>query len=172
VVAWDTEPPQPAISAAEGYSSTDQRRIPLLIDFGERVLQLNPLRLFETSGLGRVDVIYEVLEGRLYLVGSVATPNNVTHITSERMGGWQVAGGLLWATAGSARGAGCLRGQERRGLRPLLARQTFAQVAACCCAVRACMSPGAPSPAGWLHRGCSYCAGRGHHRHHGQPQPR
>jgi hypothetical protein len=50
---WDTQAPQPAISTVGKYATTDERRIPLLIDFGERVLQLNPLRLFTAEGFTR-----------------------------------------------------------------------------------------------------------------------
>ena len=45
--------PQPVISTVGKYSTTDDRRVPLLVDFGERVLEMNPLRLFNTSGFGR-----------------------------------------------------------------------------------------------------------------------
>lgn len=46
-------PLQPVISTVGKYSTTDDKRVPLLVDFGERVLEMNPLRLFNTSGFGR-----------------------------------------------------------------------------------------------------------------------
>ncbi len=45
--------PQPSITTANKYASTNEGRFPLLIDFGKRVMQLNPLNLFTASGLGR-----------------------------------------------------------------------------------------------------------------------
>lgn len=50
---WDEDAPQPVIGTAGKYSSTDNRRVPLLIDFGERVAAMNPLDLFKTEGFGR-----------------------------------------------------------------------------------------------------------------------
>jgi hypothetical protein len=44
---------QPTVSTIGKYATTDERRIPLLIDFGERLLQLNPLRLFSVTGFSR-----------------------------------------------------------------------------------------------------------------------
>lgn len=50
---WDEDAPEPVIGTASKFSSTDARRVPLLIDFGERVTAMNPLDLFKTEGFGR-----------------------------------------------------------------------------------------------------------------------
>lgn len=52
---WDTQPPQPTITTSGGgkFLTTDQTKIPLLVDFGERVLQLNPLKLVKVTGFAR-----------------------------------------------------------------------------------------------------------------------
>ncbi|PSC71772.1 T9SS C-terminal target domain-containing [Micractinium conductrix] len=81
VAVWDQQGPQPVIKQLGKYATTEQPRFPLFIDFGERVLTTNPLRLFQTTGIGRLDVIYDLLLGRIYLVASVATPLNVTTVT-------------------------------------------------------------------------------------------
>lgn len=54
VAVWDTQAPQPTIQAVgTSYSSTDETKVTLYLSFGERVLQLNPLRLFTVTGLSR-----------------------------------------------------------------------------------------------------------------------
>jgi hypothetical protein len=54
VAVWDTQAPQPTIQAVgTSYSSTDESKVTLYLSFGERVLQLNPLRLFTVTGLSR-----------------------------------------------------------------------------------------------------------------------
>ncbi|KAI3424051.1 hypothetical protein D9Q98_009414 [Chlorella vulgaris] len=83
VAIWDTQPPAPTISTIGKYATTDERRIPLLIDFGERVLQLNPLRLFSVTGFSRTDVLYEVLAGRVYLIGTIADPEEPVIVNVE-----------------------------------------------------------------------------------------
>lgn len=50
-----TPVPQPTITSTSKYASTNEQRFPLLIDFGKRVMELNPLNLFSVSGLGRWD---------------------------------------------------------------------------------------------------------------------
>ncbi|KAL4433769.1 hypothetical protein ABPG75_000210 [Micractinium tetrahymenae] len=81
VLVWDTSPPQPSICQAGKYSSTDESVIPLLLDFGERVRELNLLNLFNITGAGRVDVIYEVLQGRIFLFCNVSQPEHPSVIT-------------------------------------------------------------------------------------------
>jgi hypothetical protein len=54
VAVWDTQAPAPTIQAVGlKYGTTDQQRLTLHASFGERVLTLNPLRLFTVSGMGR-----------------------------------------------------------------------------------------------------------------------
>lgn len=53
VAVWDTQPPEPIVNTIGSYQTTDQQRLPLVIDFGERVLQLNPLKLFSVTGFAR-----------------------------------------------------------------------------------------------------------------------
>ena len=97
---WDQEPPQPVIRIAGKYASTSQPRVPVLIDFGERVLQSNPLGLFNTSGMGRQDVIYDVVRGRVYLIASAPNPN----VTAAMTGAWGAGlqGGLGEAACSAA----------------------------------------------------------------------
>ena len=52
-MTWKTAGPHPTIGTIGKYASTTATRIPLLIDFGERITQLNPLGLFNATGLGR-----------------------------------------------------------------------------------------------------------------------
>lgn len=50
------------------YVETNEPKLPFLIDFGEKVLELNPLKLFNLTGSSRADVVYEVEAGRIYLM--------------------------------------------------------------------------------------------------------
>lgn len=45
--------PQPEVRIAGKYAAADSPRIPLVVDFGRRVQQLNPLGLFNATGFGR-----------------------------------------------------------------------------------------------------------------------
>mgnify|MGYP001810831479 CR=1 FL=1 len=51
-----THAAQPVIKQLGKYATTEQPRFPLFIDFGERVLTTNPLRLFQSTGIGRSGV--------------------------------------------------------------------------------------------------------------------
>jgi len=50
------------------YVETNDVEMPFLIDFGEKVLELNPLKLFNITGSSRADVVYEVEVGKIYLM--------------------------------------------------------------------------------------------------------
>ena len=50
------------------YVETNDAELPFLIDFGEKVLELNPLKLFNLTGSSRADVVYEVEVGKVYLM--------------------------------------------------------------------------------------------------------
>jgi hypothetical protein len=50
------------------YVETNDDELPFLIDFGEKVLELNPLKLFNLTGSSRADVVYEVEVGKIYLM--------------------------------------------------------------------------------------------------------
>ena len=50
------------------YVETNEAELPFLINFGEKVLELNPLKLFNLTGSSRADVVYEVEYGKIYLM--------------------------------------------------------------------------------------------------------
>jgi hypothetical protein len=50
------------------YVETNDAQMPFLIDFGEKVLELNPLKLFNLTGSSRADVVYEVEAGKIFLM--------------------------------------------------------------------------------------------------------
>ena len=50
------------------YVETNEPKLPFLIDFGTKVLELNPLKLFNLTGSSRADVVYEVEAGRIFLM--------------------------------------------------------------------------------------------------------
>jgi hypothetical protein len=50
------------------YVETNDAELPFLIDFGEKVLELNPLKLFSLTGSDRADVVYEVEVGKIFLM--------------------------------------------------------------------------------------------------------
>lgn len=50
---WDEQPPVPSIGIAGKYTTTQAPKVPVLVAFGERVMQANPLGLFNTTGFSR-----------------------------------------------------------------------------------------------------------------------
>ncbi|PRW60393.1 type 1 secretion target domain-containing [Chlorella sorokiniana] len=80
---WDLEGPQPRINTVGRYAAASTPRIPLLLDFGERVAMVNPLGLFTARGFGRTDVVYDVSKGRLFLIGTIPDPLQDAVVTVE-----------------------------------------------------------------------------------------
>ncbi|PRW60571.1 rhamnose-binding lectin-like [Chlorella sorokiniana] len=80
---WDLEGPQPRINTVGRYAAASTPRVPLVIDYGERLATLNPLGLFTARGFGRIDVIYDVANGRLYLIGTIPNPLQQAVVTVE-----------------------------------------------------------------------------------------
>jgi len=50
------------------YAETNEAHLPFLIDFSDKVLELNPLKLFNVTGSNRTDVVYAVETGKIYLM--------------------------------------------------------------------------------------------------------
>ncbi|PRW58310.1 hypothetical protein C2E21_3288 [Chlorella sorokiniana] len=65
------------------FLGTSDPRLLLLISFGERVLAANPLHLFGAEGFSRLDVLYDMAAGDVYLAGSVRNASEACIITVE-----------------------------------------------------------------------------------------
>lgn len=49
------------------YGQDTQTSIPFFIDFTEKVLEDNPLKLFNVTGSNRTDAVYDVEKGQIFL---------------------------------------------------------------------------------------------------------
>ena len=56
------------VEFAYPYVESNRDELPFLIDFGQKVLELNPLKLFNVTGSNRTDVVYDVENGRVFLM--------------------------------------------------------------------------------------------------------
>lgn len=63
------------------YAQVTDTKIPFLIDFGEKVLEEDPLGLFNVTGSNRTDLVYEVEEGKIYLMVYPDDEDKATTIT-------------------------------------------------------------------------------------------
>jgi hypothetical protein len=66
-------------SSYSAYAQVTATKIPFLIDFTEKVLEVDPLKLFNVTGANRTDVVYEPEAGRIYLM---VYPNDVDESTT------------------------------------------------------------------------------------------
>lgn len=77
---------QPLFTSITGSSSTSANKTLIQLDFGERVLITDPSQLFtmtytpETNGFRRVDLIYDVNMGLIFIIGEIRNPLNSTVI--------------------------------------------------------------------------------------------
>ena len=62
---WDEAPPRPVIRIAGKYATTSSPKVPILVAFGERVMQSNPLGLFNTTGFARSVLGWDALGGQV-----------------------------------------------------------------------------------------------------------
>jgi hypothetical protein len=63
-----------AITSSEKYFATSNPQPVFLIDFGGRVTPLNPLSLYNMTGTDRMDVVFDVTTGKVYIVAFVPDP--------------------------------------------------------------------------------------------------
>jgi hypothetical protein len=66
--------------AVEGPHISAQRMPQFRVDFGKRVVGLDPLSLFNISGTERSDVVYDVDNGVLHITAFVTNPAAPVHI--------------------------------------------------------------------------------------------
>lgn len=69
------------VTFASHYIETNVAHLPFLIDFSDKVLELDPLKLFNVTGSNRTDVVYAVEEGKVYLMVYPDDDNVATEIT-------------------------------------------------------------------------------------------
>lgn len=93
IVVQDTEGPQPVFVPLSGTQSTSENKTLVMLDFGERVLGADPSKLFrmiyepEDKGFSRVDLIYDVNAGQIFIIGQIRDVNVSTLITFEVIAG-------------------------------------------------------------------------------------
>lgn len=87
VAVHDTQGPTPEFTPLGGSQSTTENKTLVQLDFGERVLGANPSKLFTMTyspadkGFSRVDLLYDVNNGLIFIIGQIRDPNASTLIT-------------------------------------------------------------------------------------------
>lgn len=69
------------IKFASPFVETNTPELPFLVDFGDKVLELNPLKLVNVTGSNRTDLVYAVEEGKIYLMIYPDDPSEEATIT-------------------------------------------------------------------------------------------
>ena len=72
---------QTTITSTQQKDVNDVAAPSFLVDFGGRVRQLDPLKLFTLTGSNRSDVVYNVAVGRVYVTAYVENPAQQTLFT-------------------------------------------------------------------------------------------
>ena len=72
---------QTRITTSERFQTSDQASPSFTIDFGERVVQMDPTRLFNISGTNRTDIEFDVGSGRMFITAYILDTSVGTSIT-------------------------------------------------------------------------------------------
>ena len=67
------------ISSSSECAQTNDKKLSFLIDFGTKMLEINPLKLFTLTGTNRSDIVYSVEEGKIYVM---AYPEDVDAVAN------------------------------------------------------------------------------------------
>lgn len=65
---------QTRVTTAERFRTASQATPTFTINFGERVVELDPTRLFAITGTNRSDIAYDVSSGRIIITAYVLDP--------------------------------------------------------------------------------------------------
>lgn len=69
-----------SIEFSSPYLETYDSSFPFLIDFGDKLLELDPLKLVNVAGSDRIDYVYDVDHGKVYLMVYPNSTNSATDI--------------------------------------------------------------------------------------------
>lgn len=72
---------QTKVTNSQRYQTASNASPSFLVDFGKRVLELDPTRLFIITGTDRTDVAYDVNTGRIFITAYVPDQTLRTTIT-------------------------------------------------------------------------------------------
>ncbi|KAK9812889.1 hypothetical protein WJX72_005294 [[Myrmecia] bisecta] len=72
--------PQVVIKSSEPYGVTNNPTPLFLVDFGEKVLEIDPLQLFNITGTNRTDVAYELNSGQIWVLAHISKPSMATQL--------------------------------------------------------------------------------------------
>lgn len=80
---------QPVFTSLTTGTSTTSNVSFIQVDFGERLQQTDPYKIINMTyvppdkGFGRIDMLFDVLAGQLYIIGQIKDPSVPTMITME-----------------------------------------------------------------------------------------
>ncbi|KAK9800174.1 hypothetical protein WJX73_003425 [Symbiochloris irregularis] len=94
-VKVDTTRPQTRVTNTQRYNMATSASPAFLVDFGERVTEVDPLQLFTMTGTDRKDVVYNVERGQIYITGFIANLSAPVTVTVS------VAAGVTTDLAGN-----------------------------------------------------------------------
>ena len=93
---------QTRVTNSQRYQTGDQASAAFMVDFGKRVVNMDPLQLFNLTGTDRKDVAFNVQQGQIYITAYVLDPAVTSTLTCVLFSGCACGLGVY------PRCAGCL----------------------------------------------------------------